>query len=57
MTVTLKGSKLIIEVDANVTNPPPSSSGKTRLVASETSKTSVNVDGKQLVVALNAYIK
>lgn len=56
MQVTLKGTKLLIEVDANTVNPP-SSSGKTRLVASETSKSTVNVDGKQLVVAVNAYIK
>ena len=57
MTVTLKGNVLTIVVDANVTNPPMSGSGKSRLVASESAKTAVNVDGKQLVVSLNAYIK
>lgn len=57
MNVKIVGDKLIIEVDANTTNPPMSGSGKSRLVASESSKTTVNVQGKQLVVSLNAYIK
>lgn len=57
MNVKLVGNKLIIEVDANTENPPTSGSGKSRLVSSESSKTTVNVQGKQLVVSLNAYIK
>ena len=57
MSVTLANGKLTIIVDANTVNPPVSGSGKSKLVASESSKTSVNVDGKQLVVSLNAYIK
>jgi hypothetical protein len=57
MNVKIVGDKLVIEVDANLANPPLSGSGKSRLVSSESSKTTVNVQGKQLVVSLNAYIK
>lgn len=53
-----KNGKLIITIDCNATNPPKSASGKTYLVASETSKNSgVSVKKKPLTVAVNAYVK
>lgn len=57
MTVTMKGKKLVIEIDTQ--KPTPSSSGRTLIVAttSGNQKTEVQVDGKQLIVGLNAYIK
>lgn len=48
MKVTLEGSDLVIRIPANVTNPPMSKSGKSR---------SVLVQGKQVVVGFNAYVK
>ena len=59
MNVTLKGNKLIIEVDANTVNPPPSkSSGKSLIVASTNgnARTNVLVMGKPLTIGLNCYI-
>lgn len=53
-----KNGKLIITIDCNMDNPPRSASGKTLLVASETSKNSgVNLKSKPLTVAINAYVK
>lgn len=59
MSVTLKNGKLVIEIDANVANPPASASGKSRIVASTNGNltTSVMVQGKPVVIGLNAYIK
>lgn len=59
MSVTLKGNKLIIEIDANVSDPQPSSSGKSRIVASTNGNmtSSVMVQGKPVIIGLNAYIK
>lgn len=57
MKATIKDNILIIEVEANVINPPTSTSGKSKLIASESAKTSVTIDGKQLTIYLNAYIK
>ncbi len=57
MEVKIVGSNLVITVAANVVNPPTSKSGKSMLVSSESSKTTVNVLGKQLKVSLNAYVE
>ena len=59
MNVSLKNGKLVIEIDATTVNPPLSKSGKSRIVASTNGNmtTNVLVDGKPVVIGLNAYIK
>lgn len=57
MKVTIEGNELVIRIPAELKAPRASASGKTRLVASETSKGEINVQGKPLTVAINAYIK
>lgn len=58
VTVNKEGTKLTIEADIEQT-PAPSSTGKTLMVASThgAAKAGVNVQGKELYVNLNAYIK
>ncbi len=53
----IKDSKLFIEIDLE--KPTPSASGKTLVVASTHGNivTSAEVDGKPLIIGLNAYIK
>lgn len=54
-TATIKDKKLTIVVDLET--PRPSQSGKTLLVASDRVKfADVQVNGKPVTVALNAYI-
>lgn len=55
----IKNGKLLIEIDADITNPRPSKSGKTRIVSSTNGnvQTSAMVNGKPVTVGLNAYIK
>ncbi len=57
MKVEIKGNELIITVEMQT--PTPSASGKTLVVASSRGNqiTSAMVDGKPVVVGLNAYIK
>ena len=57
LKVEIKDNKLFIEIDLE--KPTPSASGKTLVVASThgNTVTSAEVDGKPLVVGLNAYIK
>jgi hypothetical protein len=57
MTVEIKGSKLCIEIDLE--EPTPSTSGKTLVVASTRGNaiTTAKVNGKQVIIGLNAYIK
>ena len=57
MTVEVKGGKLCIEIDLQ--KPTPSSSGKTLVVASThgNTVTTAEVDGKPVIIGLNAYIK
>ena len=52
----IEGSKLIITCDLE--EPTPSASGKTLVVASTRGnmKTSVEVNGKPVILGLNAYI-
>jgi hypothetical protein len=59
MNAELKSGKLIITIDANVKNLPKSASGKTLIVASShgNQATSVLVDGKPVVIGVNAYVK
>lgn len=59
MKAEIKNGKLIIELDAEITNPKPSGSGKTLIVASShgNQTTTAQVKGKPVVVGLNAYIK
>ena len=53
----IKDNKLFIEIDLD--KPTPSASGKTLVVASTRGNivTSAEVDGKPLIVGLNAYTK
>ena len=57
MDVKIENGKLIISIDLQV--PTPSASGKTLVVATTHGNTTTEciVDGKKLVIGLNAYIK
>ncbi len=57
MEVTIKDNKLHIEIELQ--EPTPSSSSKTLVVASSHGNmvTSAMIDGKPVVIGLNAYIK
>jgi len=57
MKVEIKGNDLIITIPMQ--KPTPSASGKTLVVASShgNQPTSASVDGKPVVVGLNAYIR
>lgn len=57
MKVEIKGNELIITVEMQT--PTPSASGKTLVVASSHGNvtTTAMIDGKPVVVGLNAYIK
>jgi len=57
MTAEIKGGKLFLEIDLE--EPTPSSSGKTLMVASSKGNqtTTATVNGKPVVIGLNAYIK
>lgn len=56
MKVEVKNGKLLIEMDLQT--PAPSSSGKTLVVASTRGNkaTGVLVDGKEIVIGVNAYV-
>ena len=57
MKVEIKDNKLIIEIDLQ--KPTPSTSGKTLVIASThgNTVTTVMVDGKPVIIGLNAYIR
>jgi len=57
MQVEIKGNELVITIPMQ--KPAPSASGKTLVVASShgNQPTSAQVDGKPVVVGLNAYIR
>ncbi len=57
MTVEIKNNKLFIEIDLET--PTPSASGKTLVVASThgNTTTTAEVNGKPIIIGLNAYIK
>ncbi len=57
MKAEIKGNELIITVEMQ--KPTPSASGKTLVVASSRGNqvTTATVDGKPVIVGLNAYIK
>ena len=58
MQVELKNNKLVITIDVNA-KPTPSASGKTLVVATShgNQQTTVTIDGKLLIVGVNAYIR
>ena len=58
MTASIKNNKLVIEIELNET-PTPSATGKTLVVASThgNTPTTAQVNGKTVIVGLNAYIK
>ena len=57
MKVEIKGNELIITVEMQ--KPTPSASGKTLVIDAShgNQTTTVMVDGKPVIVGLNAYIK
>ena len=57
MKAEIKGNELIITVELQ--KPTPSASGKTLVVASSHGNqiTTATIDGKPVIVGLNAYIK
>lgn len=57
MKVEIKDNKLFIEIDLG--KPTPSASHKTLVVASTHGNivTTAQVDGKPVIIGLNAYIK
>ena len=57
-TVKIDGNMLVIRVPMNPT-PQPSATGKTLVVASTHGNlaTTATVDGKPIILGLNAYIK
>ena len=58
MTVTIEGNELVIRIPVNP-NPTPSKSDKTLIVASSHGPVTTDcmIDGKPVVVGLNAYVK
>lgn len=58
MKVEIKGKDLVITIPFS-DNPAPSASGKTLVVASSRGnrETNVKVNGMNVVIGLNAYIK
>ncbi len=57
MKAEIKGKELIITIEMQ--KPTPSASGKTLVVASShgNQMTTAMIDGKPVIVGLNAYIK
>ncbi|MBL8800142.1 MAG: hypothetical protein JNM56_40040 [Planctomycetia bacterium] len=57
MNVRIEGNKLIVEIDMNQ-QPEVSKTGKTLVVASShgNKATTAKVNGKNVVIGLNAYI-
>jgi hypothetical protein len=57
VTVKIEGNRLIITADLET--PTPSASGKTLVVASThgNKETDVMIDGKPIIIGLNAYIR
>jgi hypothetical protein len=57
MEVKIEGKQLVIKIDLQT--PAPSASGKTLVVASShgNQATTAIIDGKPIVIGLNAYIK
>lgn len=58
MKAEIKGKELIITIQME-SDPQPSASGKTLVVASSrgNQETTVQVKGKNVIIGLNAYIK
>lgn len=58
MTTTIEDNHLVIRIPVNTVNPPRSSSGKTRLIATTHGgvKTDLHVLGERVSVSVNAYI-
>lgn len=59
MKATIEGNELVIRIPCNVKNPPASKSGKSKVVASTNGNQNagLKVQGSDLIVGLNAYIK
>jgi len=60
MKAEIKGNNLVITIPCETNNLRPSASGKTLIVASSQGNVTlpdVQVQGKNLTIGLNAYIK
>ena len=59
MEATIKDGKLVITIEAVTKNPPQSASGKSKIIASthDNIATTTQIDGKPLIVSVNAYVK
>jgi len=59
ISITPNGGIDVLRVEIPLQQPRPSASGKTLVVASTSGNqgTEVKVNGKQVIVGLNAYIK
>lgn len=59
MNAELKGGKLVITIDADEKATKVSTSGKSRIVASSggNKMVAIKVQGKDVYIGLNAYIK
>lgn len=57
MKVTIEKKELVIRIPLQ--DPTPSASGKTLVIASSrgNQKTDCKLDGKEVIVGLNAYVK
>ncbi|MFA6358656.1 MAG: hypothetical protein WCY09_08395 [Candidatus Omnitrophota bacterium] len=57
MEANIKGKQLIITIDLQ--EPTPSASGKTLVIASShgNQPTTLQVDGKTVIIGMNAYIR
>ncbi len=57
LSAKIEGNRLVISIDLET--PTPSSSGKTLVVASTrgNKETDVMIDGKPVIIGLNAYIR
>lgn len=57
MTVTIEGNVLVVRIEMQ--KPTPSASGKSLTVATTRGnvETEAEVDGKRIVLGLNAYIR
>jgi hypothetical protein len=55
VTYDSKAKELVIRIKAGT--PKQSASGRTMLIASETAKDAVEVEGKSTTIAINAYFR
>lgn len=57
MEVKLVGKNIVITMPATIKNPPPSKSGKTKVIATSNGNKQFEIDGKTVFVGVNVYTK